>query len=320
MSPRRTVPAIVVGILIAVTGSVAHGLRPARAGAASDPVIVAAGDLACSPKDPHYNGGNGTATACRSKATGALAAAQSPVAVLPLGDEQYYCGLLPDFNASYAQSWGHLNSIAHPVPGNHEYGIETEKGGCAHSHAEGYFSYFGSHAGPDGKGYYSYDIGSWHLIAINSECQVVSCGAGSAQETWLRHDLATHTNRCTLAYWHEPLFSSSTLAQEAAMLPIWRDLYAAHVDVVLNGHAHNYERFAPQTPTGTPSADGIREFVVGTGGVDHGGFTSVRRNSQVRNSTTFGVLRLTLNPTSYTWQFLHVPGASFSDNGTADCH
>jgi hypothetical protein len=307
-------------VLIAVTGSVAPGLRTGGARAASDPVIVAVGDLACSPHDPHFNGGKGTATACRSASTAALAAAQSPVAVLPLGDEQYYCGLLPDFNASYAKSWGQFNSIADPVPGNHEYGRAADKGGCAHSHAEGYFSYFGSRAGPAGKGYYSYDIGAWHLIALNSECPVVSCAAGSAQETWLKHDLATHTNTCTLAYWHQPLFSSATGTQEIAMAPIWRDLYAAHVDLVLNGHAHNYERFAPQTPTGSPSANGIREIIVGTGGVDHGGFTSVRRNSEVRNSGTYGVLELTLHSDSYSWQFLHIPGASFSDSGTTACH
>lgn len=320
MRRRRAITGIVFVVMIAATDSVAPGVRPARAHADSAPVIVAVGDIACSPHDPHFNGGNGTATACRAASTASLAAAQSPVAVLPLGDEQYYCGLLPDFNASYAKSWGRFNAIAHPVPGNHEYGRQADHGNCAPSHAEGYFSYFGSRAGPSGKGYYSYDIGSWHLIALNSQCEVVSCGQGSAQETWLKHDLATHTNTCTLAYFHKPLFSSATLAQESAVAPLWRDLYAAHADLVLNGHAHNYERFAPQTPTGSPSANGIREIVVGTGGVDHGGFTSVRRNSQVRNSSTYGVLKLTLHTDSYSWEFLHIPGASFSDSGTASCH
>lgn len=320
MHRRHTIVAILVGIAIAATGSVGPGLRADPAGAASDPVIIAAGDIACSPQAPAYNGGKGTSSACRAAATATLAAAQSPAAVLVLGDEQYYCGSLKDFNVSYAKSWGPFNPIADPVPGNHEYGRSTDKGNCSPSHGEGYFSYFGSRAGPSGKGYYSYDIGAWHLIALNSECEVVSCGVGSAQETWLKHDLATNTDKCTLAYFHRPLFSSATNTQSAAVLPLWRDLYNAHADLVLNGHAHNYERFAPQTPTGSASANGIREIVVGTGGVDHGGFTSLRHNSQVRNSSTYGVLRLTLHPTSYTWQFLHIPGASFSDSGTTSCH
>ena len=292
----------------------------AGATAASDPVIVAVGDIACSPTDPKYNGGQGTSSACQMAATEKLAAAQSPDAALILGDEQYYCGLLADFNVSYNASWGQLNSLAYPVPGNHEYGEHAAKGNCTPSHAEDYFTYFGSRAGPAGKGYYSFNLGAWHLIALNSECDKVACGVGSAQETWLKQDLAADTAVCTLAYFHEPLFSSTTGAEQTAVRPFWNDLYAAHADLILNGHAHNYERFKPQTPGGSPDASGITEIVVGTGGEDHNPFLTVHANSVVRNNTTFGVLKLTLHPTSYTWQFMPIAGQSFTDSGTAACH
>ena len=322
LSAPRTllcVPVLLV-VWVLASGSGASDSRPASAQAASSPLVIAVGDIACSPTDPNYNGGKGTSTKCRMAATAELAAARSPVAALIIGDEQYYCGLLSDFDLSYNASWGALNSIAYPVPGNHEYGRYADKGHCTPSHAEGYFSYFGSRAGPDGKGYYSFDLGSWHLIALNSECGVVSCAVGSAQETWLKQDLAEDTDTCTLAYFHEPLFSSTTGAQQSAVKPLWQDLYNAGADLILNGHAHNYERFAPQTPTGAASASGLTEIVVGTGGEDHNAFLTLHKNSVVRNSNTFGVLRLKLRSTSFSWRFLPIPGQSFTDSGTATCH
>ena len=302
------------------SGSHTAGFGAAGARAASDPVIIAVGDIACSPRDPNYHGGNGTSTACRMAATAQIAEARSPAAALIIGDEQYYCGALSDFDVSYNTSWGALNSIAYPVPGNHEYGLDAPRGNCTPSQAQGYFTYFGSRAGPVGKGYYSFNLGAWHVIALNSECDRVACGVGSAQETWLKNDLANDTATCTLAYWHEPLFSSTTGAEQTAVRPFWNDLYAAHADLILNGHAHNYERFKPQTPGGASTPNGITEIVVGTGGESHDGFLTNHANSVARNSSTFGVLKLTLHQTSYSWQFMHIAGQSFTDTGTASCH
>jgi hypothetical protein len=187
--------------------------------------------------------------------------------------------------------------------------------------AEGYFSYFGASAGDPSTGYYSWDLGGWHLIALNSNCVVVSCAAGSAQEKWLAADLAAHPAACTLAYFHHPLFSS-TGAQTAGVKPLWDDLYAAGADLVLNGHAHVYERFAPQTPAGGGSATGITEIVAGTGGEDHGNFkVTPAKHSQARNNTTFGVLRLVLHTSGYTWTFLpDTASGTFTDAGSRPCH
>lgn len=286
-----------------------------------DPVVVTAGDIACDTGDPSYNSGAGTTTACGQSATAALVNPATPAAVLPLGDEQYLCGALDMFRASYGASWGAFNAIVHPVPGNHEYGLAGVDGVCAPSMAEGYFGYFGASAGTPGAGYYSYDLGGWHLIALNSNCSVVSCTAGSAQEMWLAADLAAHPAACTLAYFHHPLFSSADGATPAVK-PLWNDLYAAGADLVLNGHAHVYERFAAQTPAGTGSASGIREFIVGTGGVNHGSFGATpARNSAKRDNTTFGVLRLVLHDTGWNWTFLpDLVSGSFTDSGSAACH
>jgi len=314
------VAAVMVGSFLSGMSISPEGTGGSVATAAGDPFIVAAGDIACSPQSPDFHSGNGTATKCRQSDTASLAAAQSAAAALELGDEQYYCGLLADFKASYDHSWGALSAISFPVPGNHEYAIGVLKQNCAHSHAEGYFAYFGAKAGDSDKGYYAYDVGSWHMIALNSECTVVSCATGSAQETWLKRDLSAHSNTCTLAYFHRPLFSSATGTQAPSVTPLWRDLYEARAEVVLNGHAHNYERFAPQDPTGHATATGLREFIVGTGGVEHGGFRTVHSNSQIRNASTFGVLKLTLHPTSYDWAFLPIPGQSFHDSGTSKCN
>ena len=234
-------------------------------------------------------------------------------AVLPIGDEQYEDGQYWKFLQSYDPSWGRLNSLARPVPGNHDY--ETQGG-------SGYFTYFGSRAGDPTKGWYSYDIGAWHVIALSGECASVGgCGAGSAQETWLRSDLAAHSNLCTLAYWHEPRFSSGFNGSSTAYSAFWNDLYNAHADVVLNGHDHDYERFAPQDPSQNPDPNGIREFIVGTGGESHLAFTTTTPNSQVFNNDTFGVLELTLHPrTGYDWQFVPVNGGTFTDSGSGTCH
>ncbi len=294
--------------------------------AAGDPVIVAAGDIACDPAASTFNSGNGGSTSCRQKYTYDLIANINPTAVLALGDDQYYCGSLTAFQKSYALSWGKVKSITKPVPGNHEY--ITSPGsvpstGCtsANAGAAGYFNYYGSLAGPSGKGYYSYDIGAWHLIALNSQCNSVGgCGSGSAQESWLRSDLSAHPNQCILAYWHVPRWSSGGQGSTVVATFV-TDLYNAHADLILSGHDHTYERFALQSPSGTlDTARGIRQFVVGTGGANHTTFTTTAANSQVRNDNTFGVIKLTLHSGSYDWQFVPEAGKTFTDSGTQACH
>jgi Calcineurin-like phosphoesterase/WD40-like Beta Propeller Repeat len=288
------------------------------------PVIAAAGDIACDPNASQFNGGLGIPGWCQQKYTSDILETMDLSAVLMLGDGQYADGRLAAWYASFDPTWGRLKWLMHPVPGNHEY---RDPGAAA------YFDYFDGPGATDGPagwrglGYYSFDVGTWHIIALNSGCASgpsersgVDCALGSPQEQWLRADLAAHPARCTLAFWHHPLRSSGLGSDNLAMLPIWQDLYAAGVDVVLNGHDHAYERFAPQTPDATPDpVNGIRQFVVGTGGHDLQRVSTLRPNSEVR-SRAFGVLQLTLRPSSYQWQFVSELGGSFTDSGTTACH
>ena len=297
------------------------GNRSARSSAVSgttgspssgDPVIGTAGDIACDPGDGRFNGGAGISGACRELATSNILFGSNLAAVLPLGDNQYEDATWWKFMQSYDASWGRVFGLTHPVPGNHEYLTQG---------AAGYYTYFGSLAGDPTKGYYSFDIGTWHIIALNSECaNIGGCGAGSPEETWLRNDLSTHTNTCTLAYWHRPRFTSGFHGSDDTYALWWFDLFNAHTDIVLNGHDHDYERFAPQDDQQNPNSNGIREFVVGTGGQEHEAFVAQAPNSQVFNGDTFGVLKLTLHPTSYDWQFVPEAGGTFTDSGTAACH
>jgi chitodextrinase len=301
-------------LALVVTGVVFAGTWPAIA-AAADPVIAAAGDIACSPSDGDFNSGNGTSTRCRQKYTSNLLVNAGLAKVLTLGDNQYQSGSLSNFQGSYDPSWGRVKSITRPSAGNHEPPPST-----------GYYDYFNGvgvsngPAGERGKGYYSFDVGSWHLIALNSNCESGGCEAGSAQEQWLRSDLAANPRTCTLAYWHHPRFSSGHDGNNLFMQAIWQDLYNAGVDVALVGHSHDYERFAPQDASGNLSPTrGIREFVVGTGGAFWTGLSTAKPNSEVRQNTTFGVLELTLHPTSYGWQFVPEAGKTFSDSGSQAC-
>jgi hypothetical protein len=277
------------------------------------PVVAAAGDMACDPADPNFNGGVGTASACRMKATSDLLVGTGFTAVLLLGDNQYEDGALSKYQASYDPTWGRVKAITRPAPGNHEY---VTPGGA------GYYAYFGAAAGDPAKGWYSFDLGGWHLIVLNSNCgDIGGCGPGSLEEQWLAADLAAHPGVCTLAYWHHPRFSSGPHGSDGTFQPFWDDLYAAGADVVLNGHDHVYERFAAQTPAGSADpAHGIRQLTVGTGGKVLTGFPLVRTNSEVRQATTFGVLALTLYPNGYAWQFLPTAGATFTDSGLGLCH
>ena len=278
----------------------------------TSPVIAAAGDIACDPADGSFHAGRGTASACRQLATSNLLLRGRYTAVLTLGDNQYEDGSYGKYLVSYAPSWGRMKRVTHPAPGNHEYGTDR---------ASGYFRYFGRAAGPPGRGYYSFDVGTWHLVSLDSNCsEVGGCEVGSPQERWLRSDLASHRAQCTLAYWHHPRFSSGRHGTDDAVDGLWRTLYANRADVVLVGHDHDYERFAPLDSAGVPdSARGIREFVVGTGGKSHYWFESRERGSQVRDATSFGVLALTLKPRGYDWRFLPAVG-SFADRGSGRCH
>jgi hypothetical protein len=280
---------------------------------AEEPVVMAAGDIACDPSD------SPSPTECRQLDTSNLLRNGNPDAVLPLGDLQYNDATLDQFTGSYHPSWGRLKGRTRPAPGNHEYKT---------SGAAGYFDYFNGpgnatgRAGDRTKGYYSFNIGAWHLVALNSECsEVGGCGPGSAQEQWLRQDLARHRRACTLAYWHHPRFSSGNHGNSESTDGLWRALWQAGAEIVLSGHSHDYERFAPQNPSAQHDpAHGIREFVVGTGGKDLKGFETLQPNSEVRNAVTFGVLALRLRAGSYRWQFLPVAGSSFADSGSGTCH
>jgi hypothetical protein len=276
--------------------------------------VAAAGDIACGPAEPGYNEGRGTETVCRMRSTSELLRRGRFDAVLALGDLQYPHGELANFRASYARTWGQVKGITRPAPGNHEYATPG---------AVGYYAYFGTRAGNPRKGFYSFDLGSWHLIALNSNCRQVpgGCAAGSPQERWLRADLASNSSRCVLAYWHHPRFSSGLHGNDRQTAALFAALYAANADVVLSGHDHGYERFAPQGPAGRLNLRrGIRSFVVGTGGRSLYPFAQIRPNSKVRNSSIFGVLKLTLSPDRYSWRFLPEAGKTLSDGGSAACH
>jgi hypothetical protein len=235
--------------------------------------------------------------------------------VAALGDLAYPNGTINDFNNCYQPSWGAFKARTRPAPGNHEY----ENG----TNGVGYFAYWGAAVGNPSQGWYSYDLGAWHIVSLNSNCTFIGgCAAGSPEETWLRADLATHATGCTLAYWHHPLFSAYIGTNETDMAPLWQALYDANADVVLSGHAHDYQRFAPQNTAGAADpARGLREFVVGTGG--SGVFHVVNQptpNLEISNSDTWGVLALTLWPTRFDWQFDPVAGRTFTDSGSQACH
>jgi PKD repeat protein len=280
--------ALRVGLVVVQPGPLANPL---------DPVLVGAGDIAsCSSKG--------------DEATAALLDA-IPGTVFTAGDNAYESGTATEFANCYEPSWGRHKARTRPSAGNHEYKT---------SGARGYFDYFGAAAGDRTKGYYSYDLGSWHVVVLNSNCSAVGgCGAGSPQETWLRRDLAASTARCTVAYWHHPLFSSGQYGYNGSIKPLWNALHADGAELVLVGHDHLYERFRPQTPEGVADPNGIRQITVGTGGKSLYLFTTILPNSDARSRATPGVLRVTLHETGYTWEFLPVAGL-FVDAGSTFCH
>ena len=253
--------------------------------------------------------GAGDIADCDAQPTAALLD-NIPGTVFTAGDNAYPDGTASDYASCYDPSWGRHKARTRPAPGNHDYNT---------SGATGYYDYFGPLAGPAGRGYYSYDLGAWHIVSLNSN---VSMSAGSAQETWLRADLAASSKSCTIAYWHHPRFSSgSNHGSSTQSAGVWQALYDAGAEIVISGHDHEYERFAPQTPSaGADQARGIREFIVGTGGAGLYSFATPLPNSEVRDNTSFGVLKLTLSAGSYTWEFIPIAGDSFTDSGSGTCH
>lgn len=245
---------------------------------------------------------------------------QIPGEVFAAGDLAYEKGTAEEFANCYGKTWGKFKNRTHPVPGNHEF--NGSRVGAA------YFDYWGSQAGPRGKGYYSFDLGVWHIIALNTNCDALGpngCAADSIEEIWLRQDLAAHPNSCIIAFGHHALYSSGVLKNHALhpeLRPFWQDLYNAHADLMLVGHEHSYERFAPQDPNGNADPkNGIREIVVGTGGRSHDPLGFPISNSETRNAGSFGVLKLTLWLGKYSWEFIPVDAAhGFHDSGEGVCH
>ena len=285
-----------------IWGAASKKAAPKNQTSNPDPVFVGAGDIA----------------SC-DDLSGAYATAKLieniQGTVFAVGDLAYPNGSDEDFKNCYGPTWGRFKDRTRPAPGNHEY----HKTG-----ASGYTKYFAS-AGIDlARGYYSFDLGKWHIISLNSECHPAGgCDANSPQGKWLQADLAQHPAACALAYFHKPLFSSGVAhGADPEVKPLWEILYRAHADIVINGHDHDYERFAPQDPDGKADPEhGIREFVVGTGGKNtHRLFTTIQPNSEAHNADTFGVLKLTLHPKSYDWQFIPQEGKTFTDTGTGRCY
>ena len=279
-------------------GASASARASSSASSTGDPVLVGAGDIAdCGLTD--------------ASATAALVDA-NPGTVFTAGDNAYPDGTAAQFSDCYGPTWGRFLDRTRPAPGNHDWGTKD---------LAGYLGYFGTAAAPLGTSWYSYDLGAWHVVVLDSDCSSVGeCGADSAQDRWLTADLKASAAHCTLAIWHHPRFSSGEHGNDTGVAPFWQALYDGGADLIINGHDHDYERFAPQDPNGRPDAvRGMREFVVGTGGAALRGFTTTAANSELRAALAHGVIRLTLHPTSYAWTFLPASG-TFGDSGNGTCH
>jgi hypothetical protein len=283
---RNGVPFEVAPLEIALVTDAGTSGRP-------DAGVLAAGDIAVC---------GATSTEATAKLLDRL-----PGAVFALGDNVYPTGTAEQFARCYAPTWGRHRDRTNSTPGNHEYEV---------SGATPYYNYFGAAAGPAGLGYYSFNLGAWHILSLNSS---VSAQPGSPQYEWARSDLDAQASACTLAFWHHPVFSSGANGNSDHMREIWRLLDAHRAEIVLVGHDHDYERFAPQDADGAAKSDGVREFVVGTGGADLRPVSVVKPNSQIRENQTWGVLKLTLRPTAYSWDFVPIDGQSFHDFGTTAC-
>ncbi len=268
-------------------------------------VILAAGDLTkCGGGTPNPTGGSMITSNMVMNASGRF---------FSLGDNSNDTGTVEDYENCYGPTWGRVRDRTNPAMGNHDQ--------IADSQAGPYFAYFSGMTGV--YGHYSLNLGTWHIVVLNAECGVGSqgCGEGSPQEVWLRQDLAANTQACVMAIWHQPLFTSGTQSETTGMQMFWRDLYAVGADIILNAHNHNYERFALQDPFQNPVPNGIREFVVGTGGASLDSSTKpMALNEEVRSAAAYGYIKLTLKTNSYDWEFIAQPGKSFTDSGSGTCH
>jgi hypothetical protein len=274
--------------------------------------IVAVGDITCG--EASYS--SAAPDRCQQRATSDLVLSLQSHRVLTIGDNVNGYGRYSEFIGLFDPTWGRFKNKILPIPGNHEYEEDRT--------AKGYFDYFNGVGVANGvageriKGYRSFEMGSWHIVALNSNCAKVDCVAEAA---WLRNDLATHPAPCTLAYFHHPLFSSPPVDEEGRVIHFWQALHDFRADVILNGHMHNYQRFAPLTPNGVRDDQlGIRQFIVGTGGYSHYRFTGLAPNTEVRNDTAYGVLEMMLKESGYSWRFVPVAGGGFTDSGEAQCH
>jgi hypothetical protein len=314
MGVSRGVIAVGLAALLTLGSASGAGAGPvhrAAAAATVDPLIAAAGDIACDPSSSKFRNGQGTSSACKQKATSDLILSEPVDAVLTLGDNQYQCGSAQQFQRSFDPSWGRFKSMIHPVPGDNEY----ETGSGCSSSATGYFQYFGAAAG-NSRGDSAFTLGGWRLIGLNAECSHAGgCGSSSPQATFLRTELGTA--KCALVYWHQPYYNG-TSHTSSSYRAFWDILYAQHADIVLNGHLHNYARFAPQDASGhVDAAHGVRQFIVGTGGRS---LFSLDGTRNVETTTKqYGVLELRLHATSYHWAFVNTSG-TVVDSGDADCN
>jgi hypothetical protein len=311
---RDVLKLTMMGFLLSVTifGIASYQISPVAAQTPSptllpsttdgkDPILVGAGDIASCT----LRGDVETARLI----DGVLANVPGKAVVFTAGDNAYEFGTPLEYQQCYAPNWGRFKKITRPSPGNHDYVTPG---------AAGYFAYFGANSGPAGRGYYSYNLGAWHILSLDSD---IDGSPGSAQDTWLRADLGANHATCILAYWHHPLFTSSPETDRPRdVISLWRTLFSFGASVVINGHVHLYERFSPQTPDGVfDPADGIQEFIVGTGGASPNHFTGVPLStSEVIHDNLWGVIVLTLHPTSYDWQFIPTQG-TFNDSGSASC-
>lgn len=291
-------PLILLLSLLLALGQQPAGEQPAETNPDGAPVLVGAGDIA----------------SCESDGDEATARLLDTIdgAVFTLGDNVYETGTAQTYARCYDPSWGRHRARTHPAPGNHDLAAGSDA----------YHDYFGPAAGPPGAGYYSYDLGVWHIVVLNSNCATAGgCQAGSPQERWLRADLAAHAGQPVLAYWHHPRFSSGLHGSDTAVDAFWQALYDYNAEIVLSGHDHHYERFAPQNPAGQADPHrGIRQFVVGAGGRSHYPVVQPLPTSEVHDDRAFGVLKLTLHATSYDWEFIPIAGQTFTDAGSAATH
>jgi hypothetical protein len=231
--------------------------------------------------------------------------------IFTAGDNVQGVGAWAEYVNCFGPTWGRFIYRIHPSPGNHDY--YTDNGA-------NYYAFFGDAAGPANLGYYSYDLGDWHIVALNGNCDYVGCGKNSPQAEWLRADLQASDKRCTLLYWHQPRWSSGIAHGSGSMSVLWRIAAQMGAEVVINGHDHDYERFTPMDGEGTPDTNGLREFVVGTGGAPLREFGEIEHGSEVRDHSSWGLIKFLLYPDHYEWEFVPVEGGVFQDSGSDVCH